>query len=931
MQSHAHCHRSSATDPVPGQTLLQSWLRIGLYLSVLGAVVLPLVPVWTGLVAAIGIAWLLTHDNSRRRLVFLSILLLVPNGLYLIGWLAAAASGPLEFFVNGLLHPYGHPIGVLNNSMQLIGQAALVLALVLHAWRSSTRGIRMFVAACAGFALWAVIAGVWNAAAGLSERPEIIISGSAVWVNWAVLAILGALVFEDYSPRGFQLHSALSIAAVLLAAAIVLQWIVGDYSYVLVTYGSEELFARVRASYYYHAPATQCVAFLSPIVILASMRRASALALATILLIGIVFWVNDTRALSLATAFGFVGFAALLILTGRLANTATVSAVLIVAVVSTQILYVKPGVADAGLGAGNLAGISTSGPDAAGEGDVVQEGEVQGDVVQEGDVDSVLSSNALRRELAIAGYNVALERPFTGFGPGNGRILVPGNQTNQKRYEVSSHALAIDLAMMGGFPALIAFAAIFGIASLSALGTIVRQPRSDRALANMAFVTALAIFAMSSFFHPQERSYIIAVAMMLAGLLAAANLRKAGDAPQATETLGQRRAVTIGAGFMAIGLAGWLFVTSPGYVFPALEFVARYARELREDDMPVRTSNVVLNQVVKVAMAVVGAKRGPELLADNLDTIPDDKGFIVWSPADEPRYPELRTALGPAQYRRYGQWLSVDLLPSWTLLDNYQPTVQFLRVGAFPNVEVSVGKPEGYPFGVDNDAEIRLGPELGLVDASELYLRFEGVAHRGALISWKTDSGQEPTSLVAGADDVVPLPAPAPGSSLELSVSATRQGTESRVFATMLVTSMPSVTHLATARLEVGGQVEPDSRTERLMDLSDSSATLWGEADRVVLELEFDEPFALAAYQIMPQISGPKVLPSPLEWRLEARTPDGRQVEIDSRKLSAETAYGVGFAVAPTEKARRYRFVFPAREENRFVQIQELNMYPRAN
>lgn len=909
---------------------LEGWLRAGLCLTLIGAGVLPLVPIWPGITTAIAAAWLLTRPMARVLRSMLIALLVATSTIYLVAWIGALASAPLRFFIDSLLHPHGQPIDTFANASQLVGQAVLAAALAHQAWRRGNRQFRAFVAACMAFTLWSVVAASWNVASGMSDRPEIILAGAAIWVNWTAMALLAAMLFGQRRYDHLRFLSALALAAVLIAASLLLQWLIGDYSYVLVAPGSDEYFARVRGPYYYHAPAAQFVAFAFPIVIMLLARRPrSLLPLVIALAIAAVLLLNDTRAISLATLASLGICAGFLVFTGKMANSATAISVLVAVVVSTQIFYVKPG--HVSVNDAPVAHMQAASQDTGGDSTMP---ELPLQETEQGSSETLLQSNSLRGSLALAGLSEALERPLTGFGPGNGRIVLPNNRSNQKRFEISSHVLAIDLAMMGGFPAAIAFAAIFIVPAIGALAFIARRPRSDGALIYAGVLAALVVYAISTFFHPQEHSSIILIVMAVVGALARQVLDEAvtdDDANAVYSARAEKSVIAAGTGALALALAGWLVMTSPSYVFPTIEFVARYGHELKASHAPVFTTNPLLNHVLGVGMALGGIEQKPAVLADDPAKLPRQEGFIIWAPADERRYPALRASLGPAEKRRYGQWMSVDLLPSWTLADNFQPNVQFIRVGAFPNIEVALGNPEGVPFGPGSGTNVHLSPDkLPKVDA--IYLTPEAPTGEGGSVRvvWFAEDGEGHETIVAHTGETVTLPPPNSGVGLELAVAdADVQG---RLYISGLMTSMPSITHLAEGRLLVNGSESPHSDARLLMDLSDQSATRWEQDQEAVIELELPEPVVIAAYRMLPQIEGPRELPMPLEWRLEAEMPDGRLILIDEKSLGGAPAYGVGFAVAQTEPARRYRFTFPAQpaDETTLIQIRELHLNPRS-
>src|SRR5690606_15935240 len=126
--------------------------------------------------------------------------------------------------------------------------------------------VRIFTAICTFFAAWAALSSLWNVVAGPVDQPDVVLAGGAVWINWSVTAMLAA-VLVSRNRDGFEsLLLTLALAAAFIAATILLQLLIEDYSYVLATAGIDDLFVRVRGTYYYHAPPVQYLAVMFPII-----------------------------------------------------------------------------------------------------------------------------------------------------------------------------------------------------------------------------------------------------------------------------------------------------------------------------------------------------------------------------------------------------------------------------------------------------------------------------------------------------------------------------------------------------------------------------------------------------------------------------------------------------------------------------------------
>jgi len=629
------------------QLSLDAWLRIGLCLAVAGACMLPLVPVWRAAISLIAIAWLVTRHGPRRYRALLMTAVLGAGLIYLASMLLLCLANPAQVIIGSVQFAYGLPINTVAATAQLFGELIIAAGLVFQTYRSASRYHRIFVASCGAFGAWAAFSAIWNAVTIAAGQADIVLAGATTWIDWTIAAMLSAALFRQ-GRLPSQFVEVLCYSAALIAAAIMIQWAIADYSYVLTTFDSLDFFARTRASYYYHAPATQFLAFSMPVVaILAIMRPKNPLYALLVALCGTALFVNGTRGISLAVVVGIGALVTFLAVTRRSSNLIVAALIILVLALATQVVYVKPAASPAGW-------------DAAANG--------------------FAQSNAARRELALAGMVRISQRPIVGFGPGYGELVESLDGSGQQLATVSSHVLAIDLATMGGIPALIAFAGIVMAPAFGAAVTAVRRPGSPQGLFCAGFAAALTIFILTSFFLPQENSSIIMVAMMLAGVISFSYGREP-DAVAPSTPLKQRRASLWGLWALSVCFAGWLVMTSPSYVFPSLEFVARYGAELKSTRAPVYTTNPTTNAILGFTLKLAGVDVRPSVLPDEPAQLPVQSGFIVWAPADEFRYPTLRAFLGPALERPYFQWMSVKLLRSWTLINNFQPTVQFIRVG----------------------------------------------------------------------------------------------------------------------------------------------------------------------------------------------------------------------------------------------------------
>ena len=891
------------------------WLLSLFCLAILGSAILPLVPVWTGATTAIAIVWLLLRPEMRFRAA-VGTLLVATSAVYVAAWFGALVTSPSGLFIAGLVHYYGVPLGLTANGAQLAGQLLLVAALGAVGWRRGGGPYRLFLGVCGLFAVWGALSAVWNAATGVAEVPAETLAAAAIWAHWAALAIFGSLLLDSRAALTRFLRF-IFVAGALIAASLLFQYLIRDFSYVLVTADSDALFARVRGSYYYHAPPVQYLAFAFPIMalMLAQRRRRVLVALVTIV-IGLVLVLNGTRGISLAACAGVGAFGLFLMLTRGWRDPASLISLAMVAAIASGIVYVKPGYSVAApppqqeqpVGAAETSPASPQQPDAS--------------PALPATSTEVLESNSYRVNLARYGLNQVLQRPVLGLGPSNGQIVLPHNQSNQKRYELSSHILLVDLAMMGGIVSALAFAAIFVLPSIGTLIRLVRRPNSDEAMLYAGLLAALAVFGVSTLFHPQERSFIIATAVVLAGSLAGVMHSPIETGPVRTR-LHELLSNSALAG-LVLAMGGWLLLTSPNYVFPVIEFVARYRNEINANT-PIYTTNATFTRMLGAGLRLAGVSQpSPRTLVDDPEQLPTGSGFIVWRPSDESAYPRIREALGPASPRRFGQWMSVMLPPSWTLVNNYQPNVQFLRVGAFPNVEVAVGASDGDAVSAGVPLELQLRPaEIRRFD--RFFIRFDGLNQGNATIRWSYAAREGWAEKIISSGETVAIPTTADMTELDIRVESQNGG---RVFVTGLLRSLPSIAHLAHVRMWVAHQEIDLADARKIADLLDQSDVSWEGKQQMVVEFVLPAPVSLSAYRILPQINGPSELPAPRRWMLEGLREDGDVVLLDQRLLKRAPPYELGFAIAAdTEAFKIFRFVFPAGADV-LLRIREIELYP---
>lgn len=672
-----------APEKVAALSLIRTLFMIALF----GAAVLPLLPIWEGglilISGAAGVLQLRTHKQVTT-ISFLGGCLIL---FYLIGWTQVFTEDPIGMVIGSLTDISGHPTTVLSSAALFVlntGIFGLLLSVHLRGDPITTGPLgRVFVLTIAAFVIWILLGLAWQltvdgAVYSGGKIPQLLTT-SAKWVFWAIIALAAALLF--HTPRtGSALIAIVFGAAIFIAVSIIVLTIAGDFSYILPVRQLGDEFSRVRASYYYHAPATQFILIgLTLSLALPALDKRPVLFALSFSLLGCALYLNSTRALALAYLGGAIVYAVLILLfTGRkiFVEYGTILRLicvgLLTGVMVGEVFYVKETL---GTGTSDLPRVAYS-LDSVVVQPINPVDRSRSDAST--GIEDVISSNSMRASLAEEGLKSVEHAPVFGGGPGVTEIFVrqSGGTT------ISSHMLAIDIAAQRGVPALI----FVGFALLLSLWVIASSGLTAGASSATFYAgcfATLATFFISTLFHPLERSMIIPIALTLTGVFFALAIRGAPlhDASLAATWSFNRRQIGIAVALITSMHIGWLIVASPSAGFPAIEFLARFSSSLSRQNEIVYVNSRALKHAVTAGAKLLRLNVRVELLDDNPNTLPAKRGWILWDPAKEPKYPEIRRYLGFATLPRYGQFMGNEVPAEWRLLDSYQPTVQFFHAG----------------------------------------------------------------------------------------------------------------------------------------------------------------------------------------------------------------------------------------------------------
>jgi len=884
----------------------QDWLLTGLKLAILGAILLPLVPIWSGVYSLLAIGWLWQTAPSKRHRLSFTLLALALVAVYLFGWINSAVSGPVDHLINGFIYVFGLPVGSWPSAASLCLQILLVGMLAHRMWPGASTYERAFISVNVGFALWSALSSVAAIIGDLATEPGAVLIAASVWVNWACLGLLATALIKT-SRDLLQLVQVFVLAAAVLAVGMGLQLAIGDYSYVLTSANTADFFERVRGSYYYHAPPVQMLTVALPLAFALLVLRGHARTIGIVIAVAIsaVVLLNSTRGLSLALVVGLITFVVIITLCQRNMRLAILPLVLLVGLFS-QIFYVKPGTVHADPAGQLPASVA-----------VVEPTPIDGVKAPVGghSVDTFISSNAARSDLASAGIRAVLEHPVIGSGPGNAQLQTAGNG----RPETSSHVLGLDLAAMTGLPGLLFFAALFGLPAIRlAIGLVTKRNLPDAAL-RAGLLASLAVFAVSSLFHPQERSEIIALAFLLSGLaMTSFRFTVTPEANAATTSIRKNRTLGAGALVIVTGFVACIFVTSPSYVFPAVEFVLRYRQPLMETKTDIVTNSALLGTTVSAGLALAGIPQQVRIMADDPAELALEDGYVLWSPSREKEYPRLREAAGIVVNARYGQWMGINIPPKWWMLDSFQPNIQFLKAGAITGLPVGVEGLESIPIAANQT--FAFSPHISPGAQPVIDVTLHGPDGNTSVLQ----HGDSSIVVNFNQPETVSLDS---RSGEQLTV------TSSSADATLTVTEQPSLLPSLSPEMQVRAWVDgverPAAEASNLNDNADLGGVAWPSQSTAIVELK-GETSSFGAYMFKPMTSAGQVLAVPREWIMEVQRADGGWTMLDERQLADAASVG-GYFVKSTEEFTLLRITFtPDSDDARppFVGLGEIALFP---
>lgn len=749
MNAEAAVHKGST---YPASLLTERAQRralIALCVILGGMLALPMVPGWQGLtrVLAATILFLaLPGMVARQILRAWSTALLLGVTIAAVGWIQSAASNPGIHVIGMVTDIYGLAIplyagvaltlvdGVLLGGLALlllgqsaVGRIRLGYAMALFVWAYSLSG--------------PVVLGIFGAAT--SELMAQMLAGSSEWAGWVLLMGL-CLTLVRGAGDIHALLSSIVMGGLAMALVMALQFAMADYAYVLDTPNLQDYFYRVRGTAYYHAPATYTVSIalmLTMGMYHAGARGAggawisqwiwpiAAIGLATLAAI------NDTRALNVAliTALTLM----VLIALRRRDWSCMLLTLALAAGIGADIIYVKSqsdwqasaALPDAAFServqASDLPLVQSIELDEPIALDDLVTLPLRNSQMDSTAADTIVGSNSVRLFLAQAGLNALPQHLFVGSGVGTLELYVGGLDRPNTTY--STHILYLDMALMAGVPALVVLLALLLYAFCSGISASVRRGQPRRHNFAPAMLCASVVLGLGAVFLPQERNHIPALFFVFSGLLLAPGTQSyniatsAGVGPQERPlepTVSSIRLYLLGGVFSLIAI-GWGVLTSSTYMLPALNLVGRHASAIAASNALVYVTEPATVPLVR-SLLRLGGVNNPQVahLLDSPEDMPQSNSYVIWSPARDVQYSNLRTALGYRLTRPGSDAPSLETPPNWWMLPVIPYAGYLLFVGARPAGEVFAQALDS----MDVPADMPLWPNAG---------RFIGFAQRG--------------------------------------------------------------------------------------------------------------------------------------------------------------------------------------------------------
>lgn len=664
---------------------LEDWILLGFCIALAGAFILPLFPFWKALFRLTALALLAVCWNkkgiSSNKTAWILFLFSIPLIFFSIDLFSEIFHRPVPLIASWAKAVYGNPRGLVYELAILIFDAFLTIGLLPLAWQNKNV---LFFRIKQGMLVSLIFFWAWSHTSLLISGVEFLLStplqenqlntlrsqasGLEALNIWTLVFLISVILIRTGVDK--TLVQRIIMGAVFFQAFLVIvQYGLGDFSYVVEHPDFTNYFFRTRGTHFYHGAVDLFMA-LGLFFILASgideRGNEQWKTYAGIILLVVAIYINNTRAISL----GMMGGAAVALAIQWLRKNRNpkylVAYLSIVLIFGSSIFYFKPSPV------------------------VKKTSTVK--------VENYVQANSPRLLLLSTGFSTFMEHPVKGQGVGATNIPLDGKYFRGEPWTYSSHSLFLDLALGTGFPGALAFLLLLGLALLGAWKLKTRVP-NPQIITNDSgrWIGFFVLFLLTGIFFPQEQNYTILLIILACAfiLIPVENL---------TEPKGSLLTLTRKTLNAFIGLGVVFAFLISAYVFPIAELFTRHLQkpELVKLDS-IHTNSTPQKYFLKILFSVIGRSSIPiSQLKDDFETWPISEGWIIWHPGSDIKYPNIRRQLGYSQLVGGHRSVSFNLPLRYQVIPSKQTAVHLIRIGCWPLTSNLKNIPGAHPENRDS-------------------------------------------------------------------------------------------------------------------------------------------------------------------------------------------------------------------------------------
>ena len=681
--------------------LNKSTARHFLAFTLAGAILIPMLPIWQILLrvgayfhlfeikASVG-----TPSKLCSTLKYFSLFSLLA---YLLAYVAFFVANPVELTFKTVTNVYG--FSPPNVSILFLIASDLFVLLGLSRQfsdhydnkpRYRVIGISLLI-----FYVLAIISCFYQSVIIESFSVDALylsLTGCLEWGVWIFSFFLFAHYFPSQLLKG-QLLSIIVFCGFTLSLIVLFQFAIQDYSYYLND-SQLDSFARVKASYYYHAPVSYFLGFSLILSLARFGARKPAFIffnfIETLIIFSAVF-LNGTRATSLSLLLSlslvFIFFLVRKRLLGLLLSIIMIitfsQSVFILK--PTQTMLQDPRICEEALSNGIIIDESLFGDplEPSPLGDPLEPSPLGDPLEPSPPVNSktLVAANTGRSVLFYEALSLVPKYSFLGSGPGNLYIPLSGNVFDAIKSTYSSHSLLLDMLLMGGGLAFLSFTIFFFMIVFRTT-----TPLDDLFHHTKAYFTKAAIvfFFLGSNFFPQERNEILTIVFAAASFVLPSPSVNTKNPSLDLENKLNSCLYNIPIGLVVLFSVIYSALLSPVFFFPTFELLVRQ-RQLLKESYSIYYTNVSAMNVALPFLKIFGFNSSKvKLITNDIDFDELSNSLIIWSPGAGFEYPALSCRLSafPSLSRRE---LGMKIPYDWWLLPSLQQSTSLIYTGPIIN------------------------------------------------------------------------------------------------------------------------------------------------------------------------------------------------------------------------------------------------------